>query len=194
MIVRKMPTIAIAALLLSFTGCAAFKGHQVAEITDFPSKLATPDLRKRPSVRVITDEGASFADRIMELAESSNLFDAVLATYLVPSDVDYTIDIRYDIDYGDDFAWGFSAGTAFCIPMFKTDYINLRVKIRRSTGGKVIRRYKYRDYTKTWYHITLLFVSPFMHTSRIRTSVLDNMLKQFFIDLARDDILSSKPE
>lgn len=124
------------------------------------------------------------------MARSSNLFEYVSATRLETSDLDYTLSIRYDIQYGDrTLLIGLAIPTGFCVPMYLTDHFKLTARVQPGKDGKVLTNYQYHDYAKVWYHILLFPVCPFLSPRRVRDEIVNNMLKQLFNDLARDSLL-----
>lgn len=192
---------AFLALSLS-TGCASFQQHQVPTVREFPLGSALADVSEKPSVRlIVTSHG--YADKsdakdldplivkAVLIAEASSLFDSVL----LPDDkVSTTVDyeIRVDLSSREREGMWVHPGVIvalpillFILPFRLIDEHRLTAAIWDS-GGNELRRYQYDDRVKTWTHFTLLPAVPFASRKRVNQKAMDNMLKRFFNDIARD--------
>lgn len=81
------------------------------------------------------------------------------------------------------FWLGFSAGTLFLVPTTTSVEYNLEVVLFKD--GQEIKRYSYRETTRYWFHITMLFATS--HRPKdIDEKIMESMLLNLLHDMKRD--------
>jgi hypothetical protein len=181
------------------SGCASFAGHELPEVT--PSQY--PGIQAKPSIYLdvmfITDinqpvenrEGtAQLKNLVGQLTDESGLFSHYTTDKTRADEMDYRIQLDV-VNFGNQTAAmlaGIISGvTLGIIPTWVKDHYRLEGMVFDSKGNE-LRLYTYKDHVTTWFH--LIFIPMTKSTKEIPWKVITNMIRNFYLDLAREPFFS----
>ncbi len=191
--------IVLAALASLNIGCASFAGHELPQVA--PSQY--PKIQTSPSVYLdvmfITDinqpveniEGTvKLKNLVGQLAAESGLFSHYTTDETRAHEMDYRIQLDV-VNFGNQtaamLAGIISGATLGIIPTWVKDLYRLEGIVFDDTGSE-LRLYTYKDHVTTWFH--LIFIPMTKSTKEIPWKVITNMIRNFYLDLAREPFFS----
>jgi hypothetical protein len=174
------------------SGCVSFAGMELPIYTNeqlsAPEKKisASYDVKAFPAHSVINIDASNLDERIQKVLSSSPLF-AQLKSGSDPGDYHYSFVVRGEVMPHvliAQYAMLLTGCTLGVIPAYERDTYILTVDVKQ--GDRVFKTYTYKDHLDSWFHLFLMFLTPFNWPYSVMDSVMDNMIMNFAHDFGSD--------
>ncbi len=190
-------TILLAVLAWCASGCATFEMHELAEVTPWPPAAVG---MKAKSVGLSysfqryesgaptafsqgngIDQGTRYS---LAQLQSSGMISEVRDYGSADLNIKLQLVNRQSHSEVASFITGF---TLFLVPSFETNYWQI-VALVTDAHGRKLAEYDLTDGHRTWYHLLLLPLSPFLTVDAAGDGCQENLYRQLFVAMNRDGL------
>ncbi len=181
-------------MILTITGCASFSSkllpsRSYVDITAFPSAKKINTLEYDVSVSINgkqTSEISGYNNVVEDVFTKSAVFNN-----FIPGNKNegYHLSLNPNARYspmGFALACGISIGTLGIIPTaFSVEYY---LDATLSKDGKAIKTYSYHEYSRTWFHLSMLFMTK-QKSQAVDKLIIENMILNLLFDMKKDGFI-----